>query len=172
LSIDYKTALNWFDYFCDSYFWFALKKFNFSILEVEKSMSKFYLVDNSFFSVNFLSINSLNYSTLFENQVFLEIKKIWLVPWENIFYYEEKWFEIDFIIFYEWELICIQVSYNIDNEATKQREIKSLNYVKEKYWVKKLILVLAEKTKSFKENDIDFYSFYDFTKYLKKLFKK
>ena len=114
--ISYPVVLSWYEYFQDSYFGFALKRFSFSLKSVEKSLSKFYLVDGWFFYANFGQINAFNLSRLFENAVFGELRKLGLVPNEQIFYYKSKDFDIDFVVFDQGEVIPIQVSYELGEE--------------------------------------------------------
>jgi len=102
LKVSYQILANWFEYFQDSYFWFALKNFNFSSKAVEKSVAKFYLSDNGLFFSNFWQINEMNLSRLFENAVFLEFRKAWYIENENIFYFKYKKYDIDFILFKNW----------------------------------------------------------------------
>ena len=166
LWVWYQTILNWYEYFIDAYYWFSLKKFNFSILDVEKSFSKFYLIDNWFFSVNFFDLNSMNFSSLFENMVFLEFRKKWFVENENIFYYsDQKIWEIDFVTFKWWKVTCYQVSWDIDDKKTFNREIASLKKAREKFWVSDLNLIVWEWKIEIEEVDwIKIIPFFEFIK--------
>jgi len=150
-KISYPVVLNWYEYFQDSYFGFALKKFNFSIKNVEKSLSKFYLVDNSFFYVNFWQINNLNLSSFFENAVFLEFRKAGFVENENIFYYKDNKFDIDFILFKEWVVIPVQVCWEL-NEENFKREYGQLEEFIEKFKLEKWYIVLVENKANIIEN--------------------
>ena len=143
LKVSYQIIQNWFEYFLDSYYGFALKKFSFSVRDVEKSMSKFYLSDNGFFWTNFWQLNELNLSRLFENTVFLELRKAWYIENENIFYYKDRSFDIDFILFEDRNIVPIQVCYEL-NEQNYEREIKKLEKFIEKFDLEKWYLVVFE----------------------------
>jgi len=143
LNVSYQIISNWFEYFQDSYFWFSLKKFSFSALSVEKSMSKFYISDNGLFSTNFLDLNEKNLSRLFENMVFLELRKQWFIENEKIFYYKDNSFDIDFILFKNWKIIPVQVCYDL-NEDNRKREFEQLEHFVEKFNLEKWTLVVFE----------------------------
>ena len=141
--VSYPIVLKWFDYFQDAYFGFWLKKFNFSLREVEKSLTKFYLIDNSLFYVNFWQINEMNLGRLFENSVFLELRKRGFVENEDIFYYKDKYFDIDFILFKWWKILPVQVCYQL-NENNFDREYKQLEKFIEKFNLEKWYIILVE----------------------------
>ena len=143
LKISYQILQNWFEYFQDSYFGFALKKFSFSLKQVERSVAKFYLSDNGFFYTNFWDLNDMNLSRLFENVVFLEFRKAWFIENETIFYYKDKEFDIDFILFKNWKVTPVQVCYEL-NENNYKREIEQLEKIIKKYNLEKWILVVFE----------------------------
>jgi len=102
------------------YFSILLKKFSKSILKMELSQKKVYLIDNGL-------INALTFSfkeklgTLLENLVAKEFK----TRGYEIFYFKEKQ-ECDFIVEKEDELLPLQVSYSMDTSGTREREIKGL----------------------------------------------
>ena len=85
----------------------------------------------------------MNLSRLFENSVFLELRKAWFVENENIFYYKDKDFDIDFILFNKWKIIPIQVCYEL-NEQNYDREVEKLEKFIEKFNLKTWYLVVFQ----------------------------
>jgi len=112
-----------------------------SIKDVERSLSKFYLSDNGFFGVNFWQINEMNLSKLFENAVFLELRKRWFVENENIFYFKSSKFDIDFVLFKRWKVIPLQVCYEL-NDSNFKREYKQLLSFVEEFNLEKWYMVI------------------------------
>jgi len=166
LNVSYSIILNWYEYFQDSYFWFALKKFSFSSLSVERSMSKFYISDNGFFSTNFLDLNNMNLSRLFENTVFLEFRKAWFIENENIFYYKDKNYDIDFILFKNWKVIPVQVCYEL-NKQNYSREVEKLEKFVKIFKLEKWVLVIFENNIEVNNNIIQIIWLEDINDFIK-----
>jgi predicted AAA+ superfamily ATPase len=164
--VDYKTFINWIWYFIDSYFLFEVKNFSFSVWKIEWSLSKIYLLDNWFYSINFWNYKE-DYWNLFENIVFLEIRKRWLIENENIFYFKDKEFDIDFIIYKEKKAIPIQVCYEL-NEKNIDREVIKFDKFLNKYNIEKWYLVLYENyKKEFQNEKIEIIGLVDISNILK-----
>ncbi len=154
LKVSYQILSNWFEYFQDSYFWFALKNFSFSLMWVEKSVAKFYLSDNGLFYSNFWQLNEMNLSRLFENAVFLEFRKFWFVENESIFYFKTKKYDIDFILFKNWEIIPVQVCYQLNKENFK-REVLQLEKIIKEFNLKKAYLIVWESIVDFESEKVE-----------------
>ncbi|MCX6249225.1 MAG: ATP-binding protein [Bacteroidetes bacterium] len=105
----------------DSYLFSELLKFDFSLKRQYLSLKKIYMVDNGLRNaVSFKS--SEDKGRLLENLVFLELKRRNLA----VFYYKTKTNkEVDFII-QDNPVQLIQVSYDISDPFTLQRELKAL----------------------------------------------
>ena len=142
LKINYRTIQNWLKAFVDAFLIFEVKKFDFSILEQQKSNSKIYLIDNWFYSLLFGNYKQ-DFWKLFENLVFLELRKFWFLENENIFYYKDKIFDIDFILFRNWKIIPIQVCYEL-NKQNYKRELEDLEKFVEKFKLEKWILIVFD----------------------------
>lgn len=84
LDIEYNTLLSWLEAFSDSYFVFELKNFDLSVNKQIKSFSKIYIIDNSFYTLNYKHYKQ-DLWKYFENYVFLELRKKWFKENENIF---------------------------------------------------------------------------------------
>jgi len=143
LKINYRTIQNWLKSFEDAFLIFELKKFNFSILWQQKSNSKIYLIDNWFYSLLFWNYKQ-DFWKLFENLVFLELRKLWLIENENIFYFKDKNFDIDFVLFKDWKIIPIQVCYEL-NEYNYKKEIETLGKFVNNFKLDKWYLIVFQE---------------------------
>ncbi len=141
--IDYSTVLNWIDYFEQAYFLYELKNFDFSVWKQETSISKIYILDNSYYSLNFRDYKQ-DYWILFENFVFMEFRKFWLVEDKSIFYFKNKDFDIDFLIFYNNDSSFIQVVYEL-NEGNFKREVEQLQKAQKKFHTKWYLVYFEKK---------------------------
>ena len=158
VKVDYNTVLNWFDYFQEAYFIFELKNFDFSVWKQENSSSKIYILDNSYYTLNFWQFKQ-EYGKLFENYVFIELKKLWYKENKNLFYFKNKEFDIDFLIFKDNKAKFIQVVYELNNENF-EREVWQLQKVKQKYdW--DVYVIYYDSKLDFEPKDIKFVRFYE-----------
>lgn len=121
------TVKNYIKYLEDSFLFFELKKFSFKIKEQDNSNKKIYIIDNGFFNSKGFSF-SKNIGKLFENLVAIKLKYKELQKQIEFYYYKDKNdYEIDFLIRENSKIqSLIQVSYDITNLKTKEREMRSL----------------------------------------------
>jgi len=135
LWVEYNTILNWLEWFNSSFFVFELKNFNLSLKRQIKSFSKIYILDNGFYTLNFRHYKQ-DLWKYFENFVFLEFRKKWLKEWENIFYFKDKDFDIDFLIFYD-KVYFVNTTYILTDDNF-EREVVKLAEASKKYniWAK------------------------------------
>lgn len=114
------TVKNYIDYFKDSWLFFIVNKYAYSIKEQSIAGKKIYGIDNGLVSSLGFSF-SPNTGRLMENLVYLQLKR------QNIpiYYYKTKTGkEVDFYL--PTKSILIQVSLNIDNIETLERELSAL----------------------------------------------
>ena len=123
-SQGYKISNNYlYDFFvyCDAIFLTqSIKRFDYSEIKQAKSESKAYVIDTGLLSAVEFSV-SQNKGKLLENLVFLELLK----QGKEIFYYKNK-YECDFVVRDNNNLVPIQVSYSIQDDDTRKREISGL----------------------------------------------
>ena len=143
LWVTYKTLQNWFEAFESAFLMFEIKKFSFSILRQQKSSSKIYIIDNGFYSLLFGHYKQ-DWGKLFENLVFLELRKKGLMPNENIFYYKDNSFDIDFVIFQHGKIIPLQIAYSLTDE-NYEREVLKLQKFVDKFHLEKWMVVVFEE---------------------------
>ena len=118
------TAKNYVHYLEDAYLIFTLSKFSFKKQESLR-YKKNYVVDVSL--MNALSEDfSQNTGFVYENIVALELMRRKNIENFEIYYYKNK-FEVDFVIRKNLKIKeLIQVSYNIEDTKTYQREVNTL----------------------------------------------
>lgn len=121
------TLEKYLRFLIDAYLVFSLPKYLPKTLERIKSPRKIYAVDNGFIS-SLAVQHSQDLGKLLENLVFTELVKRGLQPGHDLFYYKtHNNREIDFLIKEGIEITkLIQVAYNINDNAVRERETKSL----------------------------------------------
>ncbi len=128
LGITADTIDKFTGYLEDVYLIFQLKRFSFKVREQEKSPRKIYAIDTGLCnSVGFRF--SENIGRLAENIVFLALKRRQAIdPRIELYYWKDPQHrEVDFVIKDGLEVkALIQVCWNIHNERTRKRELRSL----------------------------------------------
>ena len=113
IGIDAKTIKVYINYFEDNFLIYTISSYHTKITEQIKSAKKLYISDNGFLN---LGINrNFNNGAILENKVFIILNKIY----NEVTYVKEN-YEIDF----RCEDTLFQVSYKMDDEKTKQRELR------------------------------------------------
>jgi len=112
---------NYIEFFADSYLFFTIPKFDYSLKKQIKNQKKVYSIDSGI--VNTISENfSKNIERLMENIVYLELKR----RIQEVYYYENKK-ECDFVIKKGLKIVdAIQVCRSLSDPKTKQRELQGL----------------------------------------------
>ncbi len=121
----------------DTYAFFSVPVFSNSIKSEQRNPQKTYSIDNGFkqlFNISFTN----DYSKLYENLVFLQLRR----KTDEIFYFKQKQ-EIDFYIPANLQKL-INVSFDINDKETYNREINSLNEGMEYFNLKNSLLITSE----------------------------
>ncbi len=141
VKVSKNTLYNYLEFFNDAFIFFPLKKFSFSLKNVEQSLPKIYMVDNAFIT----SIIGNDESKKFENLVFLSLLKKGLEPNRDIFYYSSNGGEVDFLIKKGRKVLTlIQACFDISDYNTRQRELKNLFRASEKLNCSNLIIITQD----------------------------
>src|SRR3989344_3643421 len=137
------TVKEYISYLNNSYLFFELQKFDFSVKRQLNSPKKIYLIDSVF---NELGLNfSMNRGKILENIVFIELKR----RKKEVYYYAAKK-ECDFVV-KEGNKIkeAMQVCYVL-NESNKDREIGGLLETMEKFKLKEALILTHEQEEEMK----------------------
>ncbi len=138
-SLGYKvgkdTLYEYFSYLQDAFVSFTSPVFKNSVQHEQRNPKKLWVIDNGFKKL-FSSNLSPDYSKLYENLAFLHLRR----QTQEIYYYKGKQ-EVD--IYTDGKLI--NISYNIKNHQTLQREIEALNEAMEYFDLQKAYLITSEK---------------------------
>lgn len=121
-NLSFETVSAYLEYFKNSFLLFDLPQFSFSLKKQQKAFKKFYAVDTGL-AGNASFRFSQDKGRMLENAVFLEL----LRRGGQIYYYKTKdGLETDFYVKNKTGEDLIQVSWNIGEKETKDREIKNL----------------------------------------------
>ena len=135
------------DAFENSFLYFTLSKFDYSIKKQIQNPKKIYCVDNGF--VTSLGFRfSQNKGNLLENFVAIELKRMG----KEIYYHKEN-FECDFVIKDKLKIIeAIQVCFDF-NEKNEKRELNGLLEAMKKFDLKKGAILTYDQEKELKIED-------------------
>ncbi len=150
IKIGKNTLYDFLDYSLNIYFSLTLQKYDNSLVNKELGEKKIYSIDIGLNNaIEFKFSNNLGKSL--ENAVFLELKR----REKEIFYYRSYKSECDFLIFTNGKITeAIQVSYDISDEDTKQREVKALLEVCKNFKLKNALIITFDTQDEFIQNDI------------------
>ncbi|MCK4554905.1 ATP-binding protein, partial [Candidatus Parcubacteria bacterium] len=147
LGIHENTVKEYIEYLIQSYLFFELKKYDFSLKKQNINKRKIYCADNGLISqvgFNF----SKNNGRYLENLVFLELKR----RKQECFYHNEK-YECDFVIKKGVKIRqAIQVCYEI-NDKNKKREFDGLKDAMKSYGLKQGLIITHNQSETVKEKN-------------------
>jgi predicted AAA+ superfamily ATPase len=142
IRVSKNSLYNFLDYFTEAFIFFPLKRFSYSLRNIEQSLPKIYSVDNALVD----NIVGDDRGKKFENLVFLSMLQKEFKLNKEIFYYHFLSGEVDFIIRKgNRTLFLIQASYDIDDYQTEERETKSLIRASEELNCRNLLVITKGK---------------------------
>jgi len=145
IAIGTNTLIEYFEYLKDGFLLFDLQNYatKFSERETKK---KFYFNDNGILMLFFTE----DKAKLLENLVYTELRR----RYNTDFYFYKQNYEVDFYIPKKKKLI--QVSYTLNDDRTRAREVKSLNKIMLQLKIKKsLIITYDDAEEIIKTNDTE-----------------
>lgn len=114
----------WADYICDIFLFVRISKYDRSLVREQKSLDKYYCIDNGLRSAVLLPQSSDNGKNL-ENTVFMQLNRT-KSPSDKLSYYQGR-SECDFVLQRGDSVVqLIQVTWDMTDESTREREIAGI----------------------------------------------
>ncbi len=129
------TIFNYMAYLEDAYALFTVPIYRNSIKEEQRNPKKIYTVDNGFKKIYDYAISE-DKSKLYENIAFLHLRR----QTKHIYYYKGKQ-EVDFYAKLDTEELLVNISYKLNDEKTRDREIKGLIEAMEYFSLREAYLI-------------------------------
>lgn len=132
-----ETIHNYIEFLEDAFLLFKVQTYSESVRAQHTTPYKMYVVDNGLINAFSLKIKDLNNKFL-ENQVYLDLRR----QGKDIYYYNtQNGYEIDFVtVDREGKRELIQVTWDMSDPATSERELRALEQAEQELGIKGRII--------------------------------
>ena len=150
IKVSKNSLYNYLEYFHDAFIFFPLRKFSWTIKNIEQSISKIYSIDNGLIE----SIIGDERGIKLENIVFLSLLRKGFRTNKELFYYHSIHEQVDFLIKKGKKITAlIQSCYDLSDYKTKEREIKALVNASNKFNCSNLFIITSNVEDEIKIKD-------------------
>lgn len=151
LKVAKDDLYHWATFACNIFMFVRIPNYSRSLSKAESSMPKYYCIDNGLREAVILP-QSDDMGKKLENTVFLHLYRN-RTPLDRIFYYQGRG-ECDFAVQRGTEIHeLIQVTWNMDDEGTRRREITGILEASAETGCKKLVVITADTTDRISTSD-------------------
>jgi len=135
------TAKSYTDHLENSYLFYAVNQFSFSLKKQIQNAKKAYVIDNGILEAVAFQF-SQNRGKYLENLVFVELKRRNL----DVFYYKTSGgFEVDFAVKKGKKIVeLVQVASSLSNKNVKEREVRALLEASKELKTKNMLILTEE----------------------------
>jgi predicted AAA+ superfamily ATPase len=129
----------------EAFLFFQLNSFSFKYKDQVKANKKIYTIDNGYIGSKAFRFTP-NIGILYENLAAVELKKRELRGELEFYYYKTvKGYEIDFLVKKGMNITCLfQVAYNVEDEKTRNREVRALIHGAEELKCDNLVVLTGD----------------------------